>query len=465
MQSPKHGTSMANDRVERTHNWLQLSDNGLEAVRVLFNYQVGKGHFQILLLLEEMGLLKFLKDAWVCQDWKVCQEFVDNWDDRSRTTTIHGTEIDANYNLFLSMTGLTRERKTGPLDRPNASNAAQRCAALFGVKGDNWTTALVTTCKDTMIRDLLLLLNKTLSFAFHDQQFRAPRRLILLLLEALDGSNSTCSWGAFVYDQFVAEVVRLQKMRRSHSDEIRTSSGPLMYYLYARSRRKVGAVHERITAETRKAEIAVDSLTELFTPRPEKTMLLEGMGSSTEDKHDAGRCRSVSSVQAPRDLTLPCRAIKSNKKRRYDDLVRPDDRPGPSTPLDSSSDLRIQELENKIAQKNEEIIRLQLAEIESRLKAEKMERLYVEEQKHVQECLKLHFASADAEEEVSDLRAKVEALTDQKREVEKKEYFLELQLADMRKRWETATVRAELAEIQAAEKSCLLLRLLPQTGQ
>ncbi|KAL2620706.1 hypothetical protein R1flu_000911 [Riccia fluitans] len=471
-----------NPALQKRCSNLQLSSRGLVAVRALLDHQGRNPEMQILQVLEEIGLQAFIREAWVYQDQEVSQQFVDNLNFQSHSTTVHGIHIDLDLGSFLEASGFKNYSTYRASDRSNswspAKSSATRCAALFAVPGVKWKHASIASCKDELVRELLALLSTTIWFSCVKRPSRAPRDLVNLVLEALDGAEF--NWADCIYYEFVAELKRLQTLRHGSHNYVLTHAGPLMYFLYVRSKLRPESASQFLPQ--------VASISQRLENTKLKTLGVSkgNLQASTYGGVLAMRLKSEDCLElVTQDLPTPSglRGVtptRSRKRSRSETdssavtLTSQEDLPGTScapTVMDStkaveSSQLqtsaRIMALEKEVGLKNEEMRRLQLAEINSKLNAEKMEWLYLEEQRHVQECMKLHFGTVEAqyEEEVAELKARVRELEDEVRACTKRESILELQLSDIRKRWESAAIRAELAEIQAAEKSCLLLRSL-----
>ncbi|KAL3681247.1 hypothetical protein R1sor_024203 [Riccia sorocarpa] len=105
-------------------------------------------------------------------------------------------------------------------------------------------------------------------------------------------------------------------------------------------------------------------------------------------------------------------------------------------------DLYGQELKNNrnlretAAKQKKVIYELTLSEAELKHEVSRLQRLYADEQKHARDCLKFQFTAESLEEENIELRGRLKALTSDYRDVKKRESFLDMQLAEMRKRWD-----------------------------
>ncbi|KAL2620707.1 hypothetical protein R1flu_000912 [Riccia fluitans] len=207
-------------------NWLILLSFGLEDVHSITAAVEGTDMRMVFLLLESMGLLRFLANMWRIQDVHICQEFVMKWVHKTKTTEVLGIPIDVSYENFTILTGLESIDSTrsdhGPIER---MRFVEYVITLL-------TTPLSFSLQnDPVLQSLLEVMNHTLWLAKKHATSPPSMDLLYLIMQSMRGGNE--DWCKFIYERFVDEVRDLQDIHHNYPEQkLRTLAGPLMCFLY-----------------------------------------------------------------------------------------------------------------------------------------------------------------------------------------------------------------------------------------
>ncbi|KAL2620705.1 hypothetical protein R1flu_000910 [Riccia fluitans] len=212
-------------------NWLILLPIGLENIQSVVTALEGTHDRMVFLVLERMGLARFLMDTWRFQDATICGKFVLNWSHKTKTTEVFGIPINADYRNFTFLTGLGSNRTLsnqyhGDIEKRRVVEylyTATSASLPFALKHDR------------VLRSVLHLLNNTLWLA-EKQETRAPSMdLLYLVIQSMKGVNEY--WSKVIYERFVEEMRHLQDNHYNYPQEkLRTLAGPLICFLYCKAK-------------------------------------------------------------------------------------------------------------------------------------------------------------------------------------------------------------------------------------